>query len=289
MNELRITTVQTDLIWENKIENLSKFDGLLRGIKRGETDVIVLPEMFTTGFSMNPAAFAETMDDATVFWLKKKAWELDAAITGSFICVENDKYYNRLVWMQPDGTFSIYDKRHRFTLAGEDRYYTEGVERLIVEWRGWRICPLICYDLRFPVWARNGLQKAKNEGKEAKNKGQNANSNKQEAIGKVQVDYDVLIYVANWPIARSHHWRILSEARAVENQTYVVAVNRVGTDANGYEYRGDTSVIDYAGEILLRRSFTEGVDTTIVSKEKLRNYRKKFGFLADQDTFEINL
>lgn len=275
MNELRITTVQTDLIWENKIENLAKFDELLRGIKRSETDVIVLPEMFTTGFSMNPAAFAETMNDATVFWLKKKAWELDAAITGSFICFENGKYYNRLVWMQPDGTFSIYDKRHRFTLAGEHKYYTEGVERLIVEWRGWRICPLICYDLRFPVWARNGLKEAKGKGQEATSEG--------------LVDYDVLLYVANWPIARSHHWRILSEARAIENQAYVVAVNRVGTDANGYEYRGDSSVIDYAGEILLRRSFTEGVDTTNVSKEKLTNYRKKFGFLADQDAFEINL
>ncbi len=275
MNELRITTVQADLIWENKIENLSKFDDLLRGIKRGETDIIVLPEMFTTGFSMNPSAFAETMDDATIFWLKKKTWELDAVLTGSFICVENGKYYNRLVWMQPDGTFSIYDKRHRFTLAGEHKYYTEGVERLVVEWRGWRICPLICYDLRFPVWARNGLKEAKGKG--------------QEAMSEVHVDYDVLLYVANWPIARSHHWRILSLARAVENQAFVVAVNRVGTDANGYEYRGDTSVIDYAGDILLRRSFTEGVDTTIVSKEKLRKYRKKFGFLADQDEFEINL
>ena len=266
MNELRITTVQADLVWENKIENLSKFDFLLRGIKRGETDVIVLPEMFTTGFSMNPEAFAETMDDATVFWLKKKAWELDAAITGSFICLENDNYYNRLVWMLPDGTFSTYDKRHRFTLAGEDKYYTEGVERLIVKWRSWRICPLICYDLRFPVWARNGMN-----------------------VDTEEVDYDILMYVANWPIARSHHWRILLEARAIENQAYVVAVNRVGTDANGYEYRGDTSVIDFGGEILLRRSFTEGVDTTIVLREKLTNYRKKFGFLADQDSFEIKL
>ncbi len=266
MNELRITTVQADLVWENKIENLSKFDGILRGIKCGETDVIVLPEMFTTGFSMNPTAYAETMEETTIFWLKKKAWELDAAITGSFICLENDKYYNRLVWMQPDGTFSSYDKRHRFTLAGEDRYYTEGVERLVVEWRGWRICPLICYDLRFPVWARNGM---------------NGDTG--------QADYDILMYVANWPIARSHHWRILSEARAIENQAYVVAVNRVGSDANGYEYRGDTSVIDFGGEILFRRSFTEGVDTTIVSREKLTNYRKKFGFLADQDRFKINL
>jgi omega-amidase len=264
MNNLRITTVQADLVWEKKIENLAKFDDLLRGIKRGETDVIVLPEMFTTGFSMNPAAFAETMDDATIFWLKKKAWELDAAVTGSFICLENGKYYNRLVWMQPDSTYTVYDKRHRFTLAGENDYYTEGVERRIVEWRGWRICPLICYDLRFPVWARN-------------------------TVSNGQKDYDVLIYVANWPIARSHHWRILSEARAIENQAIVVAVNRVGTDANGYEHRGDTSVIDYTGDILLRRSFTEGADTTIVSKDKLDKYRNKFGFLADQDSFEIKL
>ena len=269
MKDLRITTVQADLVWENKIENLLKFDELLRGIKRGDTDVIVLPEMFTTGFSMKPAELAETMHDATVFWLKKKAWELDAVLTGSFICAENGYFYNRLVWMQPDGTYSVYDKRHRFTLAKENEFYTEGVDRLVVEWLGWRICPLICYDLRFPVWARNTI------------------SDSRQAAGGSEVDYDVLIYVANWPIARSHHWRILTEARAVENQAFVVAVNRVGTDANGYEHRGDTSVIDYAGEILLRRSFTEGVDTTVVSKVKLTNYRKKFGFLADQDAFEI--
>ncbi len=268
MDELRITTVQADLVWEKKIENLSKFDELLRGIKRCETDIIVLPEMFTTGFSMNPVAFAETMSDATVFWLKKKAWELDAVLTGSFICLENGKYYNRLVWIQPDGSLSIYDKRHRFTLARENEFYTEGVERLIVDWRGFRICPLICYDLRFPVWARNTIQEAQSDRHAA---------------------YDVLIYVANWPIARSHHWRILCEARAVENQAFVVGVNRVGIDGNGYEYRGDTSVIDYGGDILFRRSFTEGVDTTIVSKGKLENYRKKFGFLLDQDAFEINL
>ncbi len=270
MTDLRITTVQADLVWENKIENLAHFDDLLRGLKRGETDVIVLPEMFTTGFSMNPSALAETMNEATIYWLKKKAWELDAAITGSFICSENGYFYNRLVFMKPDGTCSTYDKRHRFTLAREDEFYTEGVERLIVDWRGWRICPLICYDLRFPVWARNKVQEAK--GKE-----------------QIEVDYDVLIYVANWPIARSHHWRILSEARAIENQSVVVAVNRVGTDANGYEYRGDTSVIDFGGDILLRRAFTEGVDTTILSKEKLVKYRKKFGFLIDQDAFEIKL
>lgn len=264
MNDLRITTVQADLVWENKIENLLKFDELLRGVKRGDTDVIVLPEMFTTGFSMKPAEFAESMNDATIFWLKKKAWELDTAITGSFICAENGHFYNRLVWMQPDGTVSVYDKRHRFTLAKENAFYTEGSQKLIVEWRGWRICPLICYDLRFPVWARN----TKSNG---------------------QIDYDILMYVANWPIARSHHWRILTEARAVENQSFVVAVNRVGTDANGYEHRGDTSIIDYSGEILLRRSFTEGVDTTILSKAKLENYRKKFGFLSDQDIFQISV
>lgn len=280
MSDLRITTVQADLVWENKIENLAHFDDLLRGLKRGETDVIVLPEMFTTGFSMNPTALAETMNEATIYWLKKKAWELDAAITGSFICSENGHFYNRLVWMQPDGTFSTYDKRHRFTLAREHEFYTEGVERLVVEWRGWRICPLICYDLRFPVWARNTLKKYKEQ--EAKGKGQ-------EAKEAIDVAYDVLIYVANWSIARSHHWRILTEARAIENQAVVVAVNRVGTDANGYEYRGDTSVVDCAGDILLRRSFTEGVDTTVVSKEKLVKYRSKFGFLADQDAFDVKL
>jgi predicted amidohydrolase len=264
MELLRITTVQANLVWEDKIQNFQKFDDLLRGVVRGSTDVIVLPEMFTTGFSMKPIELAEPMNDATLFWLKKKAWEVDAVVTGSFICEEDGKFFNRLIWMQPDGVYSTYDKRHRFTLAGEDKHYTEGGRKLVVEWRGWRICPLICYDLRFPIWSRNRLMDG-------------------------QPEYDVLIYVANWPSPRSHHWRHLLEARAIENQAYVVGVNRVGEDAKGYEHRGDTSIIDYAGDIILRRTHTEGADQTVLSKAKLADYRKKFGFLFDQDAFEILL
>ena len=264
MNELRVTTVQADLIWENRLDNLQKFDTLLQGIERSATDIIVLPEMFTTGFSMRPADLAEPMNDATLFWLKKKAWELDAAIVGSFICSENAHFYNRLVWMQPDGHFETYDKRHRFSFANEHAFYTEGARRLMVEWRGWRICPLICYDLRFPAWSRNAPA----------------------TFGEAEY-YDVLIYVANWARARRVAWQSLLTARAIENQAYVVGVNRVGTDGNGIEHTGDTTVVDFAGETLFRRTNTEGVDTTIFIRQKLYDFRKKFGFLEDQDAFEF--
>jgi omega-amidase len=257
---MRLTTVQTDLIWEDKTANYQKLDILLTPLKRGDTDIVVLPEMFSTGFSMQPEKLAEPLNSTSFFYLKRKAWELDAAVTGSFICEENGKYYNRLVWMQPDGNYQTYDKRHRFTLAGEDKHYTEGGKKLVVEWRGWRICPLICYDLRFPVWSRN-----------------------------VAPYYDVLIYVANWPQIRRQAWQALLAARAIENQAYVAGVNRVGLDGNQFPHSGDSTVIDYSGEILLRRSNTEGVDTTILSKENLEKFRQKFGFLRDQDAFEIRV
>jgi omega-amidase len=255
---MRITTVQTQLVWEDKNANYQHIENLLSGIKRGDTDVIVLPEMFSTGFSMQPERLAEPLEGSALYFLKRKAWELDAVITGSFICEDKGNYYNRLVWMQPDGNFQTYDKRHRFTLAGEDKHYTEGGQKLIVEWRGWRFCPLICYDLRFPVWSRN-----------------------------VTPYYDVLIYVANWPQIRRYPWQSLLVARAIENQSYVIGVNRVGADGNGFDHSGDSSVIDYAGEILFRRSFTEGVETTILSRENLDKFRQKFGFLRDGDYFQI--
>jgi omega-amidase len=258
---LRITTVQADLIWQNKAANLEKFDKILGGPFVGETDVIVLPEMFTTGFSMSPETLAEPMTGATMAFLKQKSKELNAAITGSFICVENDNYYNRLVWMQPDGQFWTYDKRHLFSLAHEQDNYSGGTELLQIEWRGWTIRPMICYDLRFPVWSRNTAPDF----------------------------YDLIIYVANWPERRRFPWQSLLTARAIENQAYTVGVNRVGEDGNGIAHSGDTMVLDFAGEKLLHRAHTEGVDTTTISKEALMDFRKKFTFLADQDRFEIQM
>ncbi len=256
---LRITTIQTDLIWQNKAANLEKMDKILRGSLRGETDLIVLPEMFTTGFSMSPETLAEPMNGATIAFLTDKSRALDAAITGSFICVENDKFYNRLVWMQPDGQFWTYDKRHLFSLAHEQNHYSAGNQRLIVHWRGWTICPMICYDLRFPVWSRN-----------------------------VAPDfYDVLLYIANWPERRRQPWQSLLFARAIENQAFVVGVNRVGEDGNGISHSGDSMIVNFAGETLLHRAHTEGVETTTLVKADLLNFRKKFTFLADQDHFTV--
>jgi omega-amidase len=181
------------------------------------------------------------------------------AIMGSFICEEGGKFYNRLVWMQPDGQFWTYDKRHLFSLANEQNHYTAGTQRLQIEWRGWKICPMICYDLRFPVWSRN-----------------------------VGPDfYDVLIYVANWPERRRQPWQSLLVARAIENQAFVVGVNRVGADGNGISHSGDTTIVDFSGEKLFQRAYTEGSETTTISKADLVNFRQKFTFLADQDAFSI--
>jgi omega-amidase len=266
---MKITTVQTNLVWENKAANFQKFDDLMRGVS--ETDIIVLPEMFTTGFSMTPKSFAETIDGETFKWMLQKAKDLNAAITGSFICIENEHYYNRLLWVQPDGHYFKYDKRHLFTLARENDHYTAGDKRIIIPWRDWQVCPLICYDLRFPVWSRN---------------------TKYSPFEKSNAEtgyYDLLIYVANWPQRRNHAWKSLLIARAIENQAYVVGVNRVGEDGNGVMHSGDTAVLDYTGEILLSKAHTECLCTTILSKSKMTEFRHKFGFLSDSDNFKINI
>jgi omega-amidase len=257
---LRITTIQADLIWQNKAANLQKMDNILRGPLRGTTDLIVLPEMFTTGFSMLPETLAEPINGPTMAFLTAKSRELDAAITGSFICEENGKFYNRLVWMQPDGQFWTYDKRHLFSLANEQNHYTSGSQRLQVQWRGWTICPMICYDLRFPVWSSNTPPDF----------------------------YDLLIYVANWPERRRQPWQSLLVARAIENQAFVVGVNRVGVDGNGVMHVGDTTIVDFAGEKLFSSAYTEGSSTTTILKTDLVNFRKKFPFLDDQDAFTMH-
>jgi omega-amidase len=226
----------------------------------GHTDLVVLPEMFTTGFSMNAAPLAEPLSGPTVTWMQDQALRLQAVLTGSFICLENGAYLNRLIWVFPDGQFRYYDKRHRFSLAGEDKTYTAGVEKLIVEWKGWRVCPLICYDLRFPVWTRRTTKE----------------------------DYDLLIFVANWPARRAHHWRALLDARAIENQSYVAGVNIAGNDGNGYAYNGDSCVIDFAGQIICRISGQEGAFTAELSLEELQEYRRQFPFSSDADVFELH-
>lgn len=222
-----------------------------------EVDLIVLPEMFSSGFTMNPKAVAETMNGETIAWLQHLAKAKDCAITGSLVIEENGKYYNRLVFVYPNGELKTYDKRHLFTLAGEDKVYTAGKEKLIIEYKGFRICPLICYDLRFPVFARN------------------------------VEDYDVLIYVANWPKPRINAWDILLKARAVENMSYAIGVNRIGMDENELEYVGHTQAVDFLGNYLLEAQETDGVFIVELDKEKVLETRSKLAFLKDKDSFKL--
>ena len=254
--DLKVSLVQTHLHWNQKEENLRQLTAKLESLQ-DQTDLVVLPEMFTTGFSMDAAAMAESMRGPTVTWLKKQAEKINAAVTGSFICEEHGKFYNRLVWVTPDGALATYDKRHLFTLAKEHHYYTPGKERLVVSWRGWKICPLICYDLRFPVWSRNT-----------------------EA-------YDLLIYVANWPEPRRNAWSSLLVGRAIENQSYTIGVNRVGKDGKDMNYSGDSALVDYAGEELIKLTQQENIVTARLSFEAQQVFRRKLQFLPDRDQFEI--
>ncbi len=253
---MKVSLVQTTLSWEDPAANLQKIGEQLDQLP-ASTDLIVLPEMFTTGFTMNPAPVAEKTEGPTLDWLRTKAATLDAAITGSYVVEANGSYYNRLAWVFPNGTYHTYDKRHLFTLAGEDQFYTAGTDRLIVEWKGWKICPLICYDLRFPVWSRN------------------------------DVGYDLLIYVANWPERRRHHWCSLLIARAIENQVYTIGLNRVGMDGKEIRYTGDSRVIDYAGEIRASLAIDTSTVTIELDKASQAAFRERYAFLADQDKFTI--
>jgi len=253
---LTISLLQSRLEWEDISKNLFAFEQKMQQIAPS-TDIIILPEMFTTGFSMSASSLAESMDGATMKWLTNQAAKHDAVVTGSFIVKENNHYYNRLVWMEPNGQYQTYDKRHLFTLAKEQETYSPGSKRLIVKYKGWKICPLICYDLRFPVWSRNVEQ------------------------------YDLLIYVANWPDKRSEAWKILLQARAIENQAYTVGVNRVGTDEKGLYYSGDSSLFDYQGSRIYQVAHLEDVFTGTISLTDQAEFRSKLAFLADQDDFNI--
>jgi len=261
--DLRITTVQTKLFWQDRNKNLETLGEKIRSIPV-PTDVIVLPEMFATGFSMETKTFAEEADGSSVTWMKALAAEKNAVITGSLMITENGNYYNRLIWMQPDGISISYNKRHLFRMANEHDYYTAGDAKQIISWKGWKICPLICYDLRFPVWSRNTSKNG-------------------------EFDYDCLIYVANWPEKRSFAWSSLITARAIENQAYVIAVNRVGTDGNDIQYSGDSAILDFKGERLSKTErFGDKTETVQISFSDLEEYRKSFPVYLDQDAFELN-
>jgi omega-amidase len=256
-DQLNITIVQPDIVWEDKEANLRQYERFIEtaGAKK---EVVVLPEMFTTGFSMRPEALAETMEGRSVSWMAEMAAKHRCILTGSLIIEEEGNYYNRLVWMQPDGKYGIYDKRHLFGYGHEDEHYTAGDKKLIVSVKGWRICPLICYDLRFPVWSRNSPEA-----------------------------YDVLLYVANWPERRNLAWKTLLQARAIENQSYVVGVNRVGTDGKDIAYSGDSSVFGPMGEPIWQQSQETCVETITLERETLNAVRSDLPFLKDADRFLI--
>lgn len=253
---MKIALIQNELIWENPTENRKLFNATINSISES-VDLIVLPEMFTSGFTMNPKKVSETMQGETISWLQHLAKARNCAITGSLVIQENTNYYNRLVFVFPSGEIQTYDKRHLFTLAGEDKIYTSGTEKLILEYKGFRICPLICYDLRFPVFARN------------------------------VEDYNVLIYVANWPKPRINAWDILMKARAVENMSYVIGVNRVGTDNNNHEYVGHSQAVDFLGNYILEPQSNKGIFIVNLAKKELLETREKLAFLNDKDEFEI--
>lgn len=255
-NDLQLAILQADLIWENPNANKAKFDAMFSELKK--VDLVVLPEMFTTGFSMTPKPFAEKMEGETVNWMQEKAVKLNAAIVGSIIIEEESKFYNRMLFVHPSGKIETYDKRHAFTLAGEHKEYSPGKNKLIVDFKGWKICPLICYDLRFPVWSRN------------------------------VENYDVLIYAANWPKPRINAWKTLLKARAIENMSYCIGVNRVGVDANDYLYNGCSIAIDVLGnELTDVAENQEKVIYTTLKKSDLIKVREKLSFLDDKDTFII--
>lgn len=264
MQSLSITTIQTNLHWENKESNILMLEKKIFGIKE-KTNIIILPEMFTTGFSMKPKIFAEKMDGASVSWMRKIAKEKGVILTGSLIIEDEGNYYNRLIWMLPNEQLGYYDKRHCFSLAGEDEYYTPGSKRLIASVGGWKINLCICYDLRFPVWTRQVLQEETEAG----------------------LEFDVLIYVANWPEKRSHAWKTLLQARAIENQCFVVGVNRVGNDGNELYYGGDSMVIDPLGEKIYHKEREEDIHTAILEKTILDKVRNDFPFWRDADNFLI--
>lgn len=256
-NFLKITLVQQDPLWRSVSANLARLSQKIQSIKE-QTDLILLPEMFATGFDMDPATIAEKMNGVSIAWMKKQAQEKNTAIAGSVIINDMGRYFNRFVFVHPSGNLVHYDKKHLFHFAGEDTVYAPGTNRLLFEYKGWKISPFICYDLRFPVWSRN------------------------------TENYDVALFVANWPKPRIDTWDVLLKARAIENQSYCVGVNRVGIDGNGHEYNGHSQVIDPLGNILQKsETETEDIFTVTLSKKNLASIRTEFPFLKDRDLFHL--
>ncbi|WP_299674623.1 amidohydrolase [uncultured Dokdonia sp.] len=254
---LHIAIIQTHLVWENAVANRKNLDALLNEVPE-ETQLTILPEMVTTGFSMNPVVLAESMSGTTVQWMKKWASTKNMAICGSVIIIENDNYYNRFLFVQPDGTIVHYDKRHRFMMAGEGELYTAGERQVVIEYEGWKLFPQICYDLRFPVYARNTM------------------------------NYDVVIYVANWPKPRVSAWDALLKARAIENMSYSIGVNRIGLDGNGLEYVGHSGVYNVLGDEIAFAKAEEKIITAILSKIHIKETRERLPFLEDRDLFTLS-
>lgn len=258
IKNLKVTIFQAYLFWENIDKNLQNLSLRLSSGVKEKTDLIILPEMFNTGFSMNAAALAEEMQGKTMQWMKDIAEKYDCVVTGSLIIKEAGNYYNRLIWMLPDGSYSHYDKRHLFGLGEEDKNYTPGKDKVIVELKGWKIRLAICYDLRFPVWLRNQDQ-----------------------------EYDILLLIASWPDKRSTHWNALIPARAIENQSYVIAVNRVGHDGKEVYHSGHSQCIDPMGKTIYYKPEDEDLYTFSIGYEELEKTRRAFPFLRDADHFSI--
>lgn len=257
MKALRATIIQTSLYWEDKAKNIALFDNLL-GTIESPTDFIVLPEMFTTAFSMN-RSLAEPMEGETITWMKHKAKLLNTPLCGSVMIVDEGNYYNRFVWVNPDGTLQFYNKRHLFRMAHEHDHFSAGNSRIIIELNGWKLFPVVCYDLRFPVWLRR----------------------------TPQFNYDAMIVVANWPERREHHWRVLLQARAIENQSYVVAVNRVGEDGAGLNYTGYSSILSAKGEWVTVLPNNASVTQVEMSWQELMDWRTNFPAANDADSFTL--
>ena len=253
MQDLRIALIQAELAWEDQEANLARFHERIAQVPDG-VHLIVLPEMFSTGFSMAASRLAQTMDGPAVAWMQARSRETQADITGSLIIEEGGCYFNRLIWARPDGGMHCYDKKHLFRYAGEEKFYTPGSDHLTVTCRGWKIRPFVCYDLRFPIWTRN-----------------------------IENAYDAAIFVANWPERRAAHWKALLTARAIENQCYVAGVNRVGLDGNGHSYSGDSGIIDPQGRLVAGKSHAEAIITDVFSVSALEGYRRKFPAWMDAD------
>jgi predicted amidohydrolase len=262
ISPIKVTIVQAPLVWADKKANLAYFAKTLEPLVGG-TDLVVLPEMFATGFVTDPTEVAETMNGIVMDWMTATASNLGCVITGSITIAEKGRYYNRLIWMRPDGSFETYDKRHLFRMGNEHQRFSAGKKQLIVDLKGWKIMPLVCYDLRFPVWSKNRYKDGSYE-------------------------YDLVLYIANWPASRSSVWKWLLTARAIENLAYCVGVNRIGEDGRGLPHKGDSRVLDFKGRKIVKAATgVESVHTVTLDHKKLQDFRTRFAVGLDWDFFDI--